>query len=458
MSLVSAKRTVAILGASLPSYVPTLPGQVVSVPGNTMQSVFPVSGVDYPSNVTLGSPAAFGLLCQGGIVFNKYYGQNGALVCHNTIGHASQYYGNEVYIGAFGASGLTWVRWTRPFPVPDSLKGCPYAFNQPGLWDLAHGEYLLNGADFYGKSWAGDHTRSHQVATSGGTGGLGRVFYPKTASNLGGDGVGGSCGGSSTYGTWPHILNCGVETGTPTYDSTKVWTTRGNNASPIPHAFGGGCVFDETSGIVWYLGGNGTVETVIARFDMAANDWLSNLTFSGSINVSADQSLEYIQSRKLALTVYNTNGNGAFLIDLSGPTPIPRTLMSWAAPTTTNIPTINATGWGPAAYSNVPKYCPVDGNFYCLLTNSVFSPGGTARLLKFVPPFDLRTSITNAQAMATVGSGTWSDITPSLSAPILTGSIWQLWGPYKSFWWHDAFSCFIWCPTTTGPVQLIKVP
>lgn len=464
MSLVSAKVTVAI-GATLPSYLPLSSGQVKNImsttgTGKTMLEVAPpASGVNSFSgrSYNLGSLAS-AFCIQGTPILNPYYGQFGAVVAHNLTGHRAHYGGNEVYIMPFASAqtGNLWKRMTNPYPddIINVTNESEYATGSSTYTGPSFGEYI---PDYYGKGWSGDHTRGHQVSLPGGTGGNGRVFYPKTASDLGAD-------NGNSYGIRPHMLDCGVETGAPSYNSTNVWHTRGLSDGP-PHAASGGCWYEPDTGLIGYLAGSpaGGATNTINFFNPNANDWTTavNLTPLPGPDLSADGATDYIASRKLLIASANLfpNPPKLYLFDRTTSPTNWTTMSSWAVPTGVTL------GLRIACYANVPRYCPVDGNFYVLVTqqaNPDYGASTAPQFWRFAPPVDLRlppSTLSNAAVMASSG-GTWTNITSQLTGDALIrgGPGPALWNPYNSLCWHNAFTCFVWSGGPNNNVQLIRPP
>lgn len=456
MSLVTPKVTVSI-GSSLPPYLPAN-GQVKNVmattgTGKTMVEVQPTpTGTNPYSGRTynLGSLGS-GFCIQGSPLFNPFYGQFGAVVGHNLTGHNSHYGGNEVYIMPFSASQSSnlWKRMTNPYPDDILNVSSRQEYGSGGVTYTgpSFGEYI---PDFFGKGTSGDHTRGHQVVVPGGTGGQGRVFYPKTASDAGGDVA------PSSYGKRGHMLDCGVETGAPSYDNTKVWHTRALSDC-LKHAFGGGCWYESDTGLIGYLANNpgNSTETQLQFFNPATNDWTTNVPLSGSVYVPDDSAVEYISSRKLLITVAGRLPYSVQLIDRTQ-NPSPAAIVNWGSPSDANT----TAGLSICGYANVIKYCPIDGNFYFIVTqqtNPAFGASSAPQFWRFAPTVDLRTGITNAAVMASTG-GTWTNITTLLSGDALIRGAGgpQAWGPYQCLWWHNTFGCFVWSAGPSHNVQLIN--
>lgn len=470
-SPVFAIRRLAGTVPTLPDYLPLSAGQVKNImatsgTGKTMNEVAPALTGTNPTSgrpFNLGSFTA-GFCIQGTPILNPYYGQFGAVVAHNLTGHRAGYVGNEFYVMPFALtqSSNLWKRMTNPYPddLRDGGSSAVNPYSVPGSTytgsDVSpeYGEYI---PDYFGKSTSGDHTRGHQVVCAGGTGNQGRIFYPKTASDNGGD-------KGNSYGVSPHMLDCGVETGTPSYDSTKVWHTRGLSDGP-PHSVDGGCWYEPDTGLIGYIAGPpGTTTTynTLYFFDPAANDWTTtvSLTPAPGITTTSDGALDYIANRKLLVFCTPTIPARIYLLNraVNPTTWANMTAVGWAIPSGSGI----TVGLSIACYSNSMRYCPVDGNFYVLVTqldNANYGAASAPQMWRFAPPVDLRlpsSTLSNAAVMASTG-GTWTNITASLSAPLIRGALGpQKWGPYNSLCWHSAFNCFVWCAGPTHNVQLIN--
>lgn len=426
---------------SIPAYAQLSAGQVKTVSTNTVGSVAPPTPFQ---GTNLGSIGGGNYFCQGCAILNPYYGQWGAMVATGLTGHASHYYGTESYIAAFGSTAATWVRVTDPIPFGGNGEMVPpqtYYDDVTGEW-----KYTVSGStDWFGAPWVGDHTRGHQVAVQGGTAGQGRLFYPKSGTS------------SATYRNWAHIFDCGVETGSFTYDRTKNWTIRATTVGPVAQGFGGGCWYEPDTNKVAYLVLDTTFQqNQIFFYDVSGSAPVlsSSRTFSPATFGKADGAVEYIASRKLAIAFWNT---GPILFDrtvASGTIPS-AAMTQWAPPPWT-------VDWIGVSSANRLVYSPVDGNFYVLNCASVWSPGGMT-LWRYTPPVDFRTGISNAAAMAASGGGEasrWTNLTPSLTGDPLgvAGQTLQAWGAYNGLCWHNTFSCFAICMGTTNPIQLIKPP
>lgn len=437
-------------GSSLPAYAQLAAGEVKSVSSNTVPNVAPPNPFQ---GTDIGSIGGANYWCQGQALLNPYYGSWGAMVAYGLTGHAANYAGTEAYIAAFGQTGVSWVRMTDPCPFGGDRN---FSTVPQTYYDDTYGEWKFPGAggpDWFGHPWVGDHTRGHQVAVSGGTGNQGRLFFPKS----------GTCGGIATYRNWAHIFDCGVETGTPSYDRSKPWSIRATTVGPAAGGFGGGCWFEPDSNIVRFLSLDTTfVQSTLYSYDVSGSApvLLANRSFSPGTFGQADGAVEYIASRKLAMSWYRVGGTRMYDMTVTSGT-IPMTVMSqWAVP-----PFPNTTDWVGVAGSNRMVYCPLDGNFYVLDINRVYNPTGAPRLLRYTPPMDLRSSISNSAAMATAGGGEasrWVDLTSSLTgttiAPAASNGTPGQWNIYNGLCWHEKFSCFAVCTGTSNPIQLIKPP